>query len=154
MELELPDPDATRTLGQALGAALEPGLVVALLGDLGAGKTALSKAAIAAQGEVEEPDVASPTYVLAVEYPGRVGVLHVDAYRLERGDDFEALGYGPLDQHPCAVLIEWAERVADALPSDRLTVELEHAESGRRARLSAAGEVSARALAKLQAHLP
>lgn len=146
MHVELPDPEATRRLGVALGQVLAPGLVVALIGDLGAGKTALSKAAIAAQGEVEEADVASPTFVLAVEYPGRVDVLHVDAYRLEAGHDFEALGYGPLEDAPWATLIEWAERVEDALPADRLTVELAHADPGRAATLSASGPVSQAAL--------
>ena len=152
MQLDLPDPDATRALGRALGAALEPGLVVALLGDLGAGKTALSKAAVAAQGEVEEADVASPTFVLAVEYPGRVPVLHVDAYRLGGPEDFEALGYGPLEDCPWATLIEWAERVDAALPADRLTIALSHADDGRRAQLTASGPASARALEALAQH--
>lgn len=146
MTIDLPDPDATRRLGASLGAALAPGLVVALEGDLGAGKTALSKAAIAAQGSVDEDDVVSPTFIIAAEYPGRVEVMHIDAYRLDDGRALLDLGFGPLEGGERAVLIEWAERVADALPADRLTIRLDHAEGGRRATLVAGGPVSARAL--------
>lgn len=144
--IDLPDPDATRRLGASLGAALAPGVIVALEGDLGAGKTALSKAVIAAQGAVEEDDVVSPTFIIAAEYPGRVEVLHIDAYRLEDGRALLDLGFGPLEACGKAVLVEWAERVADALPVDRLTVRLAHADPGRRAELAAGGAVSLRAL--------
>lgn len=147
--VELPDPEATRRLGRALGGVLEPGDVVGLLGDLGAGKTALAKAAIAGLGAVEEADVVSPTFVLAVEYPGRVETLHVDAYRLEGPAGFEGLGYGPLDQAPRATLVEWPERVEGALPDDRLEIELAHAGEGRRAELRARGPRSALRLAAL-----
>ncbi len=154
LELQLPDPEATRALGARLGAALEPGLVVALLGDLGAGKTALCKAAIAAQGAVGEDDVVSPTFILVGEYEGRVPVLHVDAYRLGGPGDLEALGYALGEGSERAALIEWAERVEAALPKDRLTIALEHAPIGRAARLHAGGERSARALARLAAPAP
>ena len=148
--LDLADADATRRLGAAVGAALEPGLVVALSGDLGAGKTALAKAATAAQGAVEEDDVSSPTFVLAVEYPGRVPVLHIDAYRLDGAAAFETLGFGPLERLEQAVLLEWPERVPGALPDDRLEVALAHADPGRRAALNATGPRSRAALAKVR----
>ena len=147
--MELPDPEATRALGRRLGAALTPGLVVALVGELGAGKTALSKAAIASQGEVEEDDVVSPTFVLAVEYGGRTPVIHVDAYRLGGAAALEDLGLD-LHEDKRAALIEWADRVIDALPEDRLTVELEHEAPGRRATITAGGPRSAAALALLR----
>lgn len=139
--LDLPDPAATRALGQAVAGALAPGAVVALLGDLGAGKTALAKAAIARLSGLPEDDVVSPTFVLAVEYPGRVDVLHVDAYRLGGAAGFEGLGYGPLEACGKAVLVEWAERVSGALPDDRLVIQLEHTGDGRRATLRATGPV-------------
>ncbi len=148
--LDLADADATRRLGVAVGAVLEPGLVVALSGDLGAGKTALAKAATAAQGAVEEDDVSSPTFVLAVEYPGRVPILHVDAYRLDSAAAFETLGFGPLELLEQAVLLEWPEKVPGALPDDRLEVALAHADPGRRATLNATGPRSRAALAKLR----
>jgi tRNA threonylcarbamoyl adenosine modification protein YjeE len=148
--LDLPDPAATRALGRALGGALAPGLVAALLGDLGAGKTALVKAAIASLGAVAEDDVISPTFVLAVEYPGRVETLHVDAYRLPDAAAFEALGFGPLSSCGRAVLVEWAERVEGALPDDRLEVQLEHLDAGRRATVRARGPLSRSGLLALR----
>lgn len=149
--VDLPDPEATRRLGALLGQALAPGLVVALEGDLGAGKTALAKAAVAAQGALEEDDVVSPTFIIAAEYPGKVEVLHVDAYRLADARALEDLGYGPLETIDKAVLLEWAERVAGALPVDRLWVKLAHAAPGRRAVLEASGTVSRRVLDALRA---
>lgn len=149
--VDLPDPDATRRLGALLGQVLAPGLVVALEGDLGAGKTALAKAAVAAQGALEEDDVVSPTFIIAAEYPGRVEVLHIDAYRLAGARALEDLGYGPLEAGEKAVLIEWAERVAGALPADHLAVRLAHADPGRRAVLEATGPASRRALDAMRA---
>jgi tRNA threonylcarbamoyl adenosine modification protein YjeE len=148
--LDLPDPDATRRLGARLGAALAPGLVVALEGDLGAGKTALAKAAIAAQGAVEEDDVVSPTFIIAAEYPGRVEVLHIDAYRLDTDRAFVELGFGPLEASERATLVEWPERVAGALPPDRLMIKLEHADGGRRATITAGGARSRAALCEMR----
>ena len=145
----LPDLEATRTLGRRLGAALEPGLVVALLGDLGAGKTSLAKAAIASLGGVHEDDVVSPTFILVAEYEGPPPVLHIDAYRLGSAGELDALGYEVDDPRERAVLIEWAERVEAALPADRLTIALEHTGEGRRAELRASGPVSRRALERM-----
>jgi len=146
----LPDVEATQDLGRRLGRLIEPGLVVALLGDLGAGKTSLAKALIAVQGRVSEDDVVSPTFVLACEYPGSVEVVHIDAYRLGGPEDLTDLGFELHSQVERAVLVEWAERVQDALPPDRLTVELEHDPGGRRVRVTAGGPRSERILACLR----
>jgi tRNA threonylcarbamoyl adenosine modification protein YjeE len=144
---ELPDPEATRTLGRLLADQFAPGLLVALVGELGAGKTSLAKAAIAALGGAHEDDVVSPTYVLVAEYPGRVDVTHIDAYRLSGPAALQDLG---LELDGCATLVEWADRVLEALPSDRLTVELEHAAEGRRVTLTAGGPKSAQILALIR----
>ncbi|RMG12122.1 MAG: tRNA (adenosine(37)-N6)-threonylcarbamoyltransferase complex ATPase subunit type 1 TsaE [Planctomycetota bacterium] len=145
LALDLPTPAETRALGCRLGAALAPGLVVALEGELGAGKTALAKAAIASRGGVDEDDVVSPTFVLAVHYDGDPPLVHLDAYRLAGPAAFVDLGLEVGASEPAA-LVEWADRVAAALPPDRLTVRLEHAPPGRRAILSASGPRSAAAL--------
>ena len=142
----LPDPDATRALGRLLADQLVPGMVVALIGELGAGKTSLAKATIASLGSVAEDDVLSPTYVLVVEYEGHVDVTHIDAYRLSGAAAFQDLG---LELSQCATLVEWADRVLEALPTDRLTVELEHVAEGRKLTLTAGGPNSARALTAL-----
>ena len=142
---ELADPEQTAAAGRILGSLLKPGRVVALLGDLGAGKTALAKSAVAAQGEVEPDDVVSPTFMIAAEYPGRVEVLHLDAYRLSGPGSLDELDLG-IGERPRAVLIEWAERVEGALPQDRLELELEHAPAGRVLSVRGLGEARAWAL--------
>lgn len=162
LALELPDPTRTRALGRALARVHRgPGTVLALEGPLGAGKTSLAKAYVAAATGLSEDDVPSPTFVLANEYEGSPPILHVDAYRLGSPADLATLGYGPLERAGRAVLVEWSSRVAAALPPDRLEVELEHvvgpgpaSEGGsRRARIRALGPVSSRALAALEKEL-
>ena len=125
----LPDEAATDRLGTLLSAHLRVGSVVGLNGELGAGKTRLARAVALAAG-VAPAEIGSPTFTLVREYAAAGGggnapplLFHLDAYRLADGDDL--LNLGPeefLDAG--AVLIEWAERVADALPADRLTLTL------------------------------
>jgi len=112
----------TRALGVALGAVVEEPVVVALVGGLGAGKTCFAQGAGEGLG-VEEP-VVSPTFVLLAEYEGRLPLLHGDAYRLRPE---EALGIGleeQLETWPGLALLEWPERVPDALPVDHVRVVL------------------------------
>lgn len=138
----LPDDEATRRAGRLLASILAEGDVVALLGDLGAGKTCLSKAAISTLCGVDEDEVTSPTFVLVREYEGRApdgpAALHMDAYRLEGAFDLENLDLG-LGSGPVA-FVEWAEKVEGALPAERLVLELEHHEGGRRLSVSGLGE--------------
>ena len=113
----------TLQLGRRIGAALCGGWVIGLIGDLGVGKTQLAKGIAGgnrAPGSLA-PEVTSPTFVLVNEYPGRVTFYHVDAYRLRRGADLSDLGIEEMIATG-AVAVEWADRVADALPPDRLTV--------------------------------
>ena len=102
-------------------------------------------------GEVEEDDVTSPTFCLVGEYPGRVPVWHIDAYRLASAAALEDLGLELERQQERAVLIEWADKVLDALPVYRLTLSLEHQPPGRRVSLQASGPLSASCLAELRA---
>jgi tRNA threonylcarbamoyladenosine biosynthesis protein TsaE len=132
--MNLPDEAATLALGRRLGAAARPGDVLALVGELGAGKTTLVHGLAEALG-VTGP-VPSPTFVLVREHEGRLRLVHVDAYRL--ADSNEALAIG-LDEHlpgEGLTAVEWAERVADLLPPDALWVRLETAGEGRRATLA------------------
>jgi len=137
---ELVDDDATRRVGRLLASILAEGDLVALLGDLGAGKTCLCKAAISALCGVDEAEVTSPTFVLVREYEGRAegpSALHMDAYRLSGAFDLENLDLG-LGTGPVA-FVEWAEKVEEALPGDRLVLELEHHQGGRRLSVSGLG---------------
>ncbi|MFQ5731508.1 MAG: tRNA (adenosine(37)-N6)-threonylcarbamoyltransferase complex ATPase subunit type 1 TsaE [Planctomycetaceae bacterium] len=115
--------DETRQIGATLAAALAPGDVVALIGDLGAGKTRLVQAVAEALG-VDRADVTSPTFVLIQEYDGRIPLYHFDTYRLNDLDEFLELGAEELFEGDGVCLVEWADRVADALPADHLRCEI------------------------------
>ena len=109
------DPDATSALGRALGAVAEAGDLVCLWGDLGAGKTHLAKAFGAALGVTET--VTSPSFILMAEYEGRLPLFHIDPYRLASAED--ALAGGLIDERQATgvTLVEWPERLGDALPA-------------------------------------
>jgi tRNA threonylcarbamoyladenosine biosynthesis protein TsaE len=115
--------EATRALAARLAAAAEPGDLVALTGDLGAGKTQFAKGF--ATGLGVEATVNSPSFVLMAEYVGRLPLFHLDLYRL--ADDVEAWSGGLLDDRQAAgvTLVEWAERLGAALPVARLAVHIE-----------------------------
>ncbi len=122
----------TRRLGALLGAALRPGDVVALDGELGTGKTAFTRGVAAGAG-ARDP-VRSPSFTLVNRYEGgRVPIVHVDAYRLAGPEELVALGIEDVLDPQAAVLIEWAGRVAAALPEERLDVAFEHRGPARRA---------------------
>ena len=124
IELELPNTEATRELGHRLGERLFPGTVLALVGNLGAGKTYLTQAL--AEG-LKIPDsrvVNSPTFVLIQEYRARLPIYHFDPYRLTSVAQFANLGVHEYLQGDGVCVIEWANRVVDLLPEERLTIEL------------------------------
>lgn len=145
--------DETERLGQALAAHLPERAVVALDGTLGSGKTRLVQAIAAAVG-IERRSVQSPTFVLVHEYDGRVPIFHFDAYRLRDLDDFRNLGAEEYFERPGWCLIEWAEKVADDLPWERLDVRLEWLdEAVRRAEFTARGPRFEAVLAAVAADL-
>jgi tRNA threonylcarbamoyladenosine biosynthesis protein TsaE len=115
--------EATRELASRLAAAAEPGDLVALIGDLGAGKTQFAKGFAAGLGVTAT--VNSPSFVLMAEYAGRLPLFHLDLYRL--ADGVEALQSGLLDERESegVTLIEWADRLGTALPAERLEVRIE-----------------------------
>lgn len=128
-------PAATEALGARIAAGLEPGQVVLVSGDLGAGKTTLIRGACRALGVTEV--VSSPTFTIGRRYSGRVAVSHLDLYRL---DDFGAEDPGLLDDYLTAdavIFVEWPQRVAGELLGDDaievvLRVTLSHAGGDRR----------------------
>ena len=124
--------DETHRLGRTLGERLQPGDVVTLSGELGAGKTALAQG-IAAGLDVTEP-VSSPTFALVHEYAGRCPVWHLDVYRLTGPHDLPELSWDDMLEGRGVLLIEWPERITPALPEDRLEITLEY-ENGDSRRL-------------------
>jgi tRNA threonylcarbamoyladenosine biosynthesis protein TsaE len=117
------DPAATSRLGRALGAVARPGDLVCLWGDLGAGKTHFAKAFAVGLGVTET--VTSPSFILMAEYRGRLPLFHIDPYRLAHAAD--ALEGGLIDerQRDGVMLVEWPERLGDALPAARLDVRID-----------------------------
>ena len=119
------DEHDTKRLGAALAEVLPPGTVVGLIGTLGAGKTRLVQAVAAALG-VPPGSVTSPTFVLVNEYAGgRRPVYHFDTYRLKDADEFLALGPDEYFESDGITFVEWADRVAQLLPKERLEIALE-----------------------------
>ncbi len=124
MNIELVDLAATERCGRKLGAALFPGAVIALNGPLGAGKTHFVRA-VAEGLEIANPAVVtSPTFVLIQEYAARLPIYHFDVYRLKSADEFRDLGIDEYFSSDGVCLIEWAEKFAECLPADHLSITL------------------------------
>lgn len=113
----------TFAFGQQLGAVLQSGALVALSGELGAGKTCCIQG-IAAGLNVPPDSVTSPTYTLIHEYQGRLPLYHFDVYRLAHEDDLYDLGYEEYFYGQGVTVIEWAERIQAFLPDEHLAVHL------------------------------
>jgi tRNA threonylcarbamoyladenosine biosynthesis protein TsaE len=124
-------PEATRAIGERIGAALAPGSVVLLRGPLGAGKTVLAKGI--ARGLGIEDEVISPTYTIVADYPGRIPLAHVDLYRVEGAAEIAGLGLDDLLAGPGVTVVEWGEKLEPTLAGReavRVTITLE-ADGGR-----------------------
>lgn len=118
------DPEATEALGEAIGRVAFAGLVVALDGDLGAGKTCFVRG-LARGLDVSEP-VSSPTYALMATHAGRIPLHHFDAWMEGRERAFLADGGSEWLDGGGVAAVEWAERVIHVLPDDHLAIRLEH----------------------------
>lgn len=114
MQFESHSPQETEALGQRLAAELRPGQVIALRGDLGAGKTAFTRGLARGLG-ITDP-VTSPTYTIVNEYPqGRIPLFHFDMYRLTGPDDLFDIGWEDYLDRGGVCVVEWSENVAEAL---------------------------------------
>lgn len=139
--------EATEAIGRRLGALSQPGDVVALVGDLGAGKTAFVRG-LAAGLDVPAHMVASPTFIMIAEYAGRLPLYHIDLYRLDVGDaDLQTLDeyvYGP-----GVTAIEWSDRLPSGALEAGLTVRIDYADPGRRLTFEGLGPRAERLVAAL-----
>jgi tRNA threonylcarbamoyl adenosine modification protein YjeE len=127
-----------RAWGEELGRAAAPPLVIAISGELGAGKTTLSQAIC--RGAGVSTFVTSPTFALVQRYEGSRGpVYHIDLYRLESARELTNLGWDDVLRDDALVLVEWPERAEGRLPDDALHIEIEHHPTDPDRRLLLAG---------------
>jgi tRNA threonylcarbamoyladenosine biosynthesis protein TsaE len=151
-EAELKDEAGTLALGAALSRALAPGLTIYLHGDLGAGKTALTRALLHAAGHPGH--VKSPTYTLAepytVELSGQpVEVVHFDLYRMAGPEEFLDAGFREYFNHRTVCIIEWPEKAGDVLPPPDINVFLTVHGTGRKVELQALSPHGSQCLERL-----
>ncbi|ABC77409.1 tRNA (adenosine(37)-N6)-threonylcarbamoyltransferase complex ATPase subunit type 1 TsaE [Syntrophus aciditrophicus] len=130
--------EETLYIGKIIGSCLTAGDVVALIGELGAGKTSLTQG-IARGLEISESyAITSPTFTLINEYPGRHVLYHFDVYRLQGSNDLEDMGYEEYFYGKGVSVIEWAEKIADIIPETAITIEITFLdENTRRIEISA-----------------
>jgi tRNA threonylcarbamoyladenosine biosynthesis protein TsaE len=119
-------PDKTYTWGTVLGALLSRGDVVALVGELGAGKTTLTQGIVRGLGVAEVHYIGSPTFTLINEYEGRVPVYHLDFYRIEFPSEVVHLGLEEYLEGDGVSIIEWADKIEALLPEEHMMVRLEY----------------------------
>jgi tRNA threonylcarbamoyladenosine biosynthesis protein TsaE len=119
--------DETRALGRRLAGFLPRRGVVLLIGELGAGKTTLTKGIVEGREAASADDVSSPTFTLIHEYGDPVSVYHADLYRLDNLEQARRLGLEELFDRQAVTLVEWGERFAELFPADHFEIHLRHA---------------------------
>ena len=118
--------EQTMAWGREFAARLKPPVLVLLSGELGSGKTTLTKGIVSALGAAREEEVTSPTFTLLHTYGESQSVFHGDLYRIESFHDFETLGMEDLFAKPAIVILEWSERFPLPSPWPEVRVRLEH----------------------------
>ena len=121
---ETNSPAETEQIGFALGSRLAPGTVIAMTGDLAAGKTTMLRGL--ARGMGLSDDVTSPTFAIVHEYrEGNLPLFHFDMYRLASSDELFDIGWEDYIREGGVCAVEWSENVADAIPSDAIRIDLQ-----------------------------
>lgn len=132
VELRTNSEEETRRLGEIIGKNLDQGDIVALIGDLGSGKTCMTKGIAKSLGVSDQYEITSPTFTIINEYPGIMTFWHVDAYRLESSRDMIDAGFEDFFSSGGVVVIEWAEKIMDILPRNTLFVSFEYVDETTR----------------------
>jgi tRNA threonylcarbamoyladenosine biosynthesis protein TsaE len=122
--------EQTRQVAYELGLEAKPGTVIAFYGDLGTGKTVMTKE-IARALDIAE-DITSPTYTLMEEYPGKLPFYHFDLYRIENDAEFDFLCFEEYWEGQGVSVIEWAERAKERLPENTISIHLEYIDENTR----------------------
>ncbi len=118
--------DETIAWGRKLAETLQPPMLVLLSGELGSGKTTLTKGIVAGLHAAQEDEVTSPTFTVVHEYGSSSKVFHGDLYRIESLHDFETLGLEDVFAQPAVMILEWSEKFPLKAPWPQLRVRLEH----------------------------
>lgn len=126
LRFETRSDEETQAVGRQLSEILPDRAVVLLIGELGAGKTTLTKGIVEGRGAAKADDVSSPTFTLIHEYGNPVSVYHVDLYRLEAAEEARRLGLEDLFDQSALVLIEWGEKFPKLLPDRRIEIRIAH----------------------------
>ncbi len=119
-------PEETLAFGFQLARDLRPPCLVLLEGELGSGKTTLTKGIVSGLGVAREEEVTSPSFTLVHEYGRENKVYHVDLYRIEEAGDLATLGLEDLMAQRATVIIEWGERLGDNVPTPGIKIQLEY----------------------------
>ncbi|HEY8363126.1 MAG TPA: tRNA (adenosine(37)-N6)-threonylcarbamoyltransferase complex ATPase subunit type 1 TsaE [Tissierellaceae bacterium] len=122
MKVVLSNLEETEEFGIKLGKILKKGDIVCLIGDLGAGKTTLTKSIGLGLGVKEY--ITSPTFTLINQYKGRIPVYHFDVYRLENADELYDLGFDEYFYGDGVCIIEWADKIEKLLPKERIVLDI------------------------------
>jgi len=118
--------EETTSWGREFANKLTPPVLVLLTGELGSGKTTLTKGIVAGLGAAREEEVTSPTFTLVHVYGNSAKVYHADLYRIESLHDFETLGLEDVFAKPAVVILEWSERFPLPSPWPQVRIRLEH----------------------------
>jgi tRNA threonylcarbamoyladenosine biosynthesis protein TsaE len=118
--------EETIAWGRELARKLQPPVLVLLSGELGSGKTTLTKGIVAGLNAATEDEVTSPTFTLIHEYGGGQRVFHGDLYRIENFHDFETLGLEDVFAKPAIVILEWSENFPLKTPWPQIRLQLQH----------------------------
>jgi tRNA threonylcarbamoyladenosine biosynthesis protein TsaE len=135
------NPEETVALGKLLGATLQAGDVLALVGELGAGKTRLTQGIARGLDVADHYQITSPTFTLINEYPGRLPFVHLDVYRLAGSAEMVDLGYEEYFFGGGVTVIEWAEKIQDILPQRTLSFKLTYLDQSTR-KIEISGHIS------------
>jgi len=125
INLETHSAGETQSLGQKIGSMIQKPTTIALIGDLGSGKTAFVQGLAKGLDVPADYYITSPTFTLINQYPGRLPLLHVDLYRLETVQDLEDIGLDELLYDQAVLAVEWADKLAENLSGGYLSLQFE-----------------------------
>lgn len=131
-ELTTHSAEETIAFGRELARELRPPCLILLEGDLGSGKTTLTKGIVAGLGAAREEDVTSPSFTLVQEYGASPRVFHADLYRIETTRELGTLGFDDFLNADAIVIVEWGEKLWDNAPAPQVVIRMEHVSSEER----------------------